>query len=137
MPYCIILILVFNQADDTLSKPAATEPFRSYNKEIIINGSVGLGFGIGSGVFFLLGNKAYENYKRSGSMKSASEYFNQSVAYDNARNICAVGAVFFLARAFYYQLKSARSGKTAGAGPALDIAMPEYAKLQLGFRRSL
>lgn len=136
MPYCILLVLLLNQTGDTLVNLSVAKP-RSYSKEIIVNATVGLGFGIGSGAFYLLGNKAYDNYKRSGSMKAANEYYNQTVMYDNARNVCFLGTVFFLARAVYYQFKNTRSDKTAGVRPTLDIEMPEYAKVQLGLRRSL
>jgi hypothetical protein len=136
MPFCILLIFALNQTGDTLVKPL-NEPVKSYNKEIIINAALGLGFGIGGGTFFMLGNKAYDNYKRSGSMESANKYFDQTVVYDNARNICAAGAIFFFARALYFQIKNNQAEKPVGLKPVFDLEMPAYAKIQIGLRKGI
>jgi len=120
-------------ADSAASSPRAPAP--NYTSRIIVNGAIGIGFGIGAFVLNSLGNKAYEDYKKSGTIQDAAENYDRAADYDNLRNICAVGATFFIVRALYYQLKSTKSQSEVEPALKLDLEGKADGSIQLCIKR--
>lgn len=110
---------------------------KNYSKQVLINGIIGLGFTVGAGVLHTMGNSAYEKYKESGTMKSAVENWDKVKLYDNIRNVCAIGALAFLSRAIYYQLKNITQTQSSSYRPVIDLRYAEQPKIIIGVNKIL
>jgi hypothetical protein len=137
MTHLLIFVFCFNTSADTLIQQANVVKPKSYTKQVLLNGFVGIGFGIGTGIFHTLGKKAYEDYIYSDSIRSSIENWDKTIRYDNLRNICAVGAVVFTLRALYYQLKHVKASKSAKHTPTFDFQYSYRNKLSLGIKTIL
>jgi hypothetical protein len=114
MTSLLIIILCLNLSDDSLIVQSNIKNAKkNYSKQILVNGLIGIGFGISTGIFYKKGADAFEDYKESTSARSALENWNKTMLYDNLRNICAVGTVIFTLRAVYYQIKNIKASKAA------------------------
>jgi hypothetical protein len=89
------------------------------------------------GIFYAKGNDAYEDYKNSQSMTAAIEAWDRVEASDAARNIFAVGAAVFLARAVYFQIKRASVSKKISLSPVIDVRYAYQPKLIIGLETNL
>lgn len=132
----LLIICIFaSSVNDSI---APVRPARvSYTKQVWINGLVFVGCAVGTGVFYSMGNSAYEEYKESETIKSALENYDKAQLYDNFRNVFAVGAVVFLARAVYYQIKNVKASKSYGFAPVIDIECTSCPKLIFGVQKNL
>jgi hypothetical protein len=135
MLYLLLVVFTFNQGDSLSAIPVPVR--KSYTSQVTINGIIGLGFGVGTSAFYFMGDKAYEHYRDSGSMKNANAYYNKAMTYDYARDLCAVGAIFFLARALYYQLKNARAKTVQGYKPSFDFNTVGFSKVKFGLKTGI
>jgi hypothetical protein len=57
--------------------------------------------------------------------------------YDNVRNVFAVGALVFVARAIYYQVKRAQVRRSVSISPVLDFQYANTPKIIVGLRKHL
>ncbi len=89
------------------------------------------------GVFHLKGNDAYHEYEAAENMNAAVEAWDKVRLYDNVRNVLAAGALVFVARAIYYQVKRARVRRSVSISPVLNIQYANTTKIVIGFRRHL
>jgi hypothetical protein len=137
MIYIIIFVFCTNTPVDSLILQTNISEKESYTKQILLNGIVGISFGIGTGVFYRMGNNAYDEYEKSTSTKSALDNWNKTKVYDNLRNVCAVGALFFTIRAVYYQLKNIKASKSTNFTPVLDFQYCCRNKWSLGLKKRL
>ena len=141
MVEALLICILLSSANDSLPQVESSAT-RSYSKQILINGIIGVGFTIGAGVFYTKGNGAYEEYEKSESMGSALENWDKVQLYDNVRNVCAIGALLFFGRALYYQLKnvkvsSSRSEPVNGLHLIIDIEYVHQPKLLIGMSKDL
>jgi len=110
---------------------------RKCGRQVLINSVVGFGCTIGMGVFYAKGSDAYEDYKSSETMQSAAEAWDRVKLNDTMRNVFAVGAVIFLARAVYYQIKRVRLEKSSAVLPVIGVRYAAQPKLLIGLQKSL
>lgn len=107
-------------------------PHPTYTKQVITNGIIGIGFTATATVFYMKGNDAYDTYLLSDSLVEATDNWQKVQTYDMVRNVCAIGAAIFLARAIYYQFKNIKAHRSAGVTPVLNIDGAYYSKVNLG-----
>lgn len=131
---CSILFLI-STTQDSVNSVAQME--RGYSRQVLVSTILGFGCTIGMGVFHLKGNDAYEEYEAAESMSSAVEAWDRVRLHDNVRNVFAAGAVFFVARAIYYQVKKARLRRSASISPVLDIQYTNTPKIIIGLKKHL
>lgn len=137
MAYILFITICINTSVDSIDSQIDIAEKESYTKQILLNGIVGIGFGIGTGIFYRKGNNAYDEYEKSTSTKSALDNWNKTKVYDNLRNVCAVGALFFTIRAVYYQLKNIKASKSTNFMPTLDFQYCYRNKWSLGLKKRL
>jgi hypothetical protein len=139
MVQCLLLILMINQGaiDNDSLAPSPAPAKKSYTSQILINGMIGLGFGAGAAVFHLKSGSSYDAYLKSDSLREATDYYNKTVFYDNLRNICAGGAVLFLAQALFYQLKSVRTKTASRPASEIDLGTCEKNKYYICLKRPI
>jgi len=137
MIYILFFTVCINTSVDSLGPQINIPEKERYTKQILLNGIVGISFGIGTGVFYRMGNNAYDEYEKSTSTKSALDNWNKTKVYDNLRNVCAVGALFFTIRAVYYQLKNIKASKSTNLMPTLDFQCCYRNKWSLGLKKRL
>jgi len=89
------------------------------------------------GICYSRGNDAYEDYKNSQSMSAAIEAWDRVKINDTARNVFAVGAVFFLTRAVYYQIKRASLSQLKALAPVLEMRYTCGPKMVIGLQKDL
>jgi hypothetical protein len=104
----------------------------AYTKQVIINGIIGVGFTATATVFYIKGNDAYDNYLLSDSLVEATAAWNKVQTYDTIRNVCAVGAALFLARALYYQFKNIKVYRSARITPILNFDAAYCSRINVG-----
>jgi hypothetical protein len=132
----LLLAMISQGALDSI--PLAPAPAKkSYTTQILVNGIIGLGFGAGAAAFHMKSGSSYDAYLKSDSLGEATNYYNKTVFYDNLRNMCAGGAVLFLAQALYYQLKSVRTKTVSGSAPVIDLGMCEKNKYFICFKQPI
>jgi hypothetical protein len=129
------MLLLISTTQDSVNSVAQIE--RGYSREVLVSTILGFSCTIGVGVFHLKGNDAYEAYEAAESMSSAVEAWDKVRLYDNVRNVFAAGALVFVARAIYYQVKKARRGRSASISPILDIQYANTPKIVIGLRKHL
>ncbi len=137
MAYILFFTICINTSVDSIHPQIDIPEKESYTKRILLNGIVGISFGIGTVIFYRKGNSAYDEYEKSTTTKSALENWNKTKVYDNLRNVCAVGALFFTIRAVYYQLKSIKASKSTSFMPTLDFQYCYRNKWSLGLKKRL
>lgn len=108
-----------------------------YSRQVLINSILGFTCTLGMGIFYAKGNDAYEDYKNSQSMSAAIEAWGRVKTSDAARNISAVGAAFFLARAVYFQIKRANVPEKTSLSPVIDVRYACQPKLIIGLQTNL
>ena len=108
-----------------------------YSRQVLINSILGFTCTLGMGIFYAKGNDAYEDYKNSQSMSAAIEAWDRVKTSDAARNISAVGAAFFLARAVYFQIKRANVPEKTSLSPVIDVRYACQPKLIIGLQTNL
>lgn len=134
MQFIVALALVSAPQDSNPNQ----EMLRSrYSRQVLVNAVLGFTCTIGMGIFYAKGNDAYEDYKSSQSINAAMEAWDRVKTNDTARNIFAVGAAFFLARAVYYQVKRAGVPKTTSFSPVIEVRYVYQPKIVLGLQRNL
>lgn len=135
MIYIIFILCTLETNADTMT--ITTPPVKSYTKQVIFNGILGVGFGVGSGIFYTKGNTAYNNYETSRTIQDAVEYWNETQLYDNLRNICVVGALVFLTRSLYFQTKQWKVNRSYGLKPVIDLQWSDNLTLSIGLTKQL
>jgi hypothetical protein len=108
-----------------------------YSRQVLINSILGFTCTLGMGVFYSRGSDAYEDYKNSESMSAAIAAWDRVKINDTARNVFAVGAVFFMARALYYQVKRASLSKSKTLAPVLEMRYTCGPKMLIGLQKDL
>ncbi len=136
MTLCVIILFCVNLSVDSLIQETPV-PRKNYTKQVLINGIIGIGFGIGAGVFYAKSNDVYEDYKKSTIMVDALDNWDKVRLYDGVRNVCAAGALIFIFRAVYYQLKNVKSSKSTSFVPVMDFQLTNNGKLILGIQKNL
>jgi hypothetical protein len=109
----------------------------AYSRQVLVNSILGFTCTLGMGIFHAKGNDAYEDYKNCQSISAAIEAWDRVQVNDTARNIFAVGAAFFLARAVYYQFKRANVPRATTFSPVIDVRYVYQPKFRIGLERSL
>ncbi len=134
----LILISTINIGIGDSLPTIQAEPAKSYAKQVLTNVLITAGFTVGTGIFYTLGNNAYEDYKESDDMKSALKNWDKTMFYDKARNICALGALLFLTRALYYQFKNVkRPSSSQGFEPVIDLRYTGQTEFIFGLTKKL
>lgn len=110
---------------------------RKYGRGVLVNSVLCFACTIGTGVFYVKGNNAYEDYKSSHSMRTAVEAWDRVRMNDTVRNVFVVGAVFFLTRAVYYQIKRVRLEKFSAVSPVIEVRYAAQPKLLIGLQKGL
>lgn len=131
---CTILLLL-STTQDSVNSAAQIE--RVYSRQVLISTILGFGCTIGTGVFHLKGNDAYKEYEDAESMNAAIEAWDKVQLYDNVRNVFAAGALIFVARAIYYQVRRSRVRRSVSISPILDFQYANRPKIIVGFRKHL
>ena len=131
---CVALALVA-VPQDSISDTEVIQ--QRYSRQVLINSILGFSCTIGMGIFYVKGNDAYNDYKSSQGMSTAIEAWDRVNGNDMARNVFAVGAAFFLARAVYYQIKRANVPKSASVTPVIEMDFSCRPKIQIGLQRNL
>jgi hypothetical protein len=135
MTALLVICIFASSVNDTI---APVRPTRvSYSKQVWINGLIFVGCAIGTGVFYRMGDSAYEEYQDSETIRSALENYDKAQLYDNIRNLFAVGAVVFLSRAVYYQIKNVKASKSYSYTPVIEIECTCHPKLVFGIQKDL
>lgn len=134
MQLCMVLLLISTTQDSVNS---VAEIQRGYSRQVLINSILGFTCTLGMGIFYAKGNDAYEDYKDSQSMSTATEAWDRVKTSDAARNIFAVGAAFFLARAVYFQIKRANVPEKTSLSPIIDVRYACQPKLIIGLQTNL
>ncbi len=133
----IQLFVVLTLVTASQQNPSDIEAMqRKYGRQVLVNSVLGFACTIGMGVFHVKGNDAYEEYKDCQSVQSAAEAWDRVVFNDTARNVFAVGAVFFLTRAAYYHIKRIRH-KSSSVSAVFDVQYVCGPKMSVGFRKDL
>jgi hypothetical protein len=135
MMQLIVALALISASQDSM--PSREMIQSRYSRQVLVNSILGFTCTIGMGIFYAKGNDAYEDYKNSQSMSGAIEAWDRVRTNDTARNIFAVGAAFFLARAVYCQIKRANVPKTSSFSPVIDVRCAYQPKLIIGLQRSL
>lgn len=135
MHMLLVFLVCTGEATNDSVAPAPPLPAPNYTSRMIVNGAIGTGFAIGAFVLNSLGNKAYDEYKTSGTLQDAAENYDRAADYDNLRNICAVGAGFFIARALYYQLKKINRQNEISPALKLDLQGKADGTIQVCIKR--
>ena len=135
MTQLIVALALVSAAQDSIPSPEALRS--KYSRQVLINSVLGFTCTIGMGIFHAKGNDAYEDYKNSQSINAAIQAWDRVKTNDTARNIFAVGAAFFLARAIYYQVKRASVPKATSFSPVIEVHYAYQPKIVLGLQRSL
>ncbi|MCX7995643.1 MAG: hypothetical protein N3A65_07740 [candidate division WOR-3 bacterium] len=102
---------------------------KNYTKIILINAGVSLGLGIGAYYCSSTADNAYEEYKKASTMEETIEQWNKVVLCDKLKFVLGTGAVFFLGRSVYYQLKNVREQRLGGVMPVIDLKLARNGKL--------
>jgi hypothetical protein len=110
---------------------------KKYGQRVLVNSILCFACTISTGVFYVKGNNAYEDYKSSHSMRTAVEAWDRVRMNDTVRNVFAVGAVFFLTRAVYYQIKRVRLEKSSAVSPVIEVRYAAQPKLLIGLQKDL
>jgi hypothetical protein len=105
---------------------------QEYKKQIAINGLLGIGFTAMSGIYWKKGNEAYDNYQNSMTTADAVHYWEQTQSYDRIRNICGLGALFFVGRTIYYYARFMDTGKQLSNVPSLDLRCSYRGSVSIG-----
>jgi hypothetical protein len=131
----LVALMLVSAATDTTS---ATDRFgEGHSREVLISTLIGVACIGGMAVYHMKANDAYDAYLESETMSSALEEWDRVRRYDNIRNILAIGAVAFVARAVYYQLKPTVQRSSTGIKPLIDFQYARNSKLILGLEKSL
>lgn len=131
----IVALALVSAAQDSI--PSREILQSRYSRQVLINSVLGFTCTVGMGIFYAKGNDAYEDYKNSQSINAAIEAWDRVKTNDTARNIFAVGAAFFLARAVYYQVKRASIPKANSFSPVIELHYAHRPKIVVGLQRSL
>jgi hypothetical protein len=131
---CTILLLL-STTQDSVNSVVQIE--QGYSRQVLISTILGFGCTVGTGIFHLKGNDAYAEYEAAENMNSAIEAWDKVQLYDNVRNVFAVGALVFVARAIYYQVKRARVRRSVSISPVLDFQYANTPKIIVGLRKHL
>ena len=131
----IVALALVSAPQDSISSREILQS--KYSRQVLVNAVMGFTCTIGMGIFYAKGNDAYEDYKNSQSINAAMEAWDRVKTNDTARNIFAVGAAFFLARAVYYQIKRTSVPKTTSFSPVIEVHYAYQPKIVLGLQRKL
>ena len=129
------ILLLISTTQDSVNNVVQIE--RGYSRQVLISTILGFGCTIGMGVFHLKCNDAYQEYEAAESMSSAVEAWDRVQLYDNVRNVFAAGALVFVARAIYYQVKKARLQRSASISPVFNMQFANTPKIVIGFKKHL
>ena len=135
MQYIIFILCINASMDSLMQEPLA--PKKSYTNQVLINGIIGMSLGVGTGIFYTMGNKAYDEYKESMTMQSALDNWEKVRLFDNIRNVCAVGALAFILRAVYYQFKNIKSSQSESLTPVINLHYANCKKWVVGIQKRL
>lgn len=130
----VALTLVSATSDTVIGMDRVND---DYSRKVLLNTLLGATCIGGMAVCHLKANDAYDAYQTSESMSSALEAWDTVRRYDNIRNVFAIGAVVFLARAVYYQLKQQAPRASTGIKPLIDFQYTGNSKVILGIEKSL
>lgn len=128
MPSILLIMLCVLNTQDPIQVPFQAKR-QEYKREIAINGLLSIGLSTLSGIYWKKGNDAYDNYQQSMTSADALHYWEQTQTYDRIRNVCGIGALFFIGRTIYYYAKLMDAGKRVGSIPDLDFRYTEQGSL--------
>jgi len=131
----LVALTLVSAASDTVSNTDGVNS--DHSRKVLINTLLGVTCIGGMAVCHLKANDAYDAYQESETMSSALEAWGRVQRYDNIRNVLAIGAVVFVARAVYYQLKDAGPRSSTGVSPVIDFRYTRNPKVVLGVEKSL
>ncbi|MDH4211308.1 MAG: hypothetical protein OEV79_07650 [candidate division WOR-3 bacterium] len=130
----LVLTLVSTTPDSSIDIPRMSS---SYSRKVLVSTLVGAACIGGIAIFHVRANDAYAEYQSSESMSSAIESWDKVQRYDNIRNAFGVGAVVFIARAIYYQIKRSKLYQSSHLLPMLDLRYAGNSKMVVGIKRDL
>lgn len=131
----IVALVLISASEDSV--PSREMIQSKYSRQVLVNSILGFTCTLGMGIFYAKGNDAYEDYKNSQNMNTAIEAWDRVKTNDAARNIFAVGAAFFLARAVYFQIKRANVPEKTSLSPVIDVRYACQPKLIIGLQTNL
>ena len=131
---CVTLTLMSASLD---SMPDLEMMRTRYSRHVLINSILGFTCTLGVGFFYVRGSDAYEDYRTSQSMSAAIEAWDRVKISDTARNLCAVGAVFFFTRAVYYQVRRASLSRSKVFTPVFEMHYTYGPKMIIGLQKDL
>ncbi len=135
MTYMLLALTLASAASDSVIDIPRLES--RYSRKVLINTLLGAACVGGMAIFHMKANDAYDEYQASESMSSALESWDRVERYDNIRNVFAVGAVVFVTRAIYYQIKKAKLIRSAHIVPLIDLRYAGNSKMVFGIKKSL
>jgi hypothetical protein len=130
----LVLTLVSTTPDSSID---VTRMSSSYSRKVLVSTLLGAACVGGMAIFHVRANDAYDEYQSSESMSSAIESWDKVQRYDNIRNAFGVGAVIFITRAIYYQIKRSKLYRSSHILPMLDLRYAGNSKMMVGIKRNL
>ncbi len=133
---CVLLVLtlVSTTPDSSIDVPRMSS---RYSRKVLVSTLLGAACIGGMAIFHVKANDAYDEYQASESMSSAIESWDKVQRYDNIRNAFGVGAVIFIARAIYYQVRRSKLYQSSHILPMLDLRYAGSSKMVVGIKRNL
>ncbi|MBN2620676.1 hypothetical protein JXB22_06240 [candidate division WOR-3 bacterium] len=131
----IILILVCSTSTPDSIPGSSHFQQQLYKKQIAVNGLLSVGLIATAGIYWEKGNNAYDRYQNSATTTDALHYWEQMEKYDRIRNVCALGALFFIGRTIYYYAKLMDSNRTVGSLPSLDLQYTHTGTISFGLTK--
>ena len=133
----LALAIISTTPDSTISAVDIPQMSSKYSRQVLISTLVGAACIGGMAVFHLRANDAYSEYQAAESMSTAIETWGRVQRYDNIRNAFGVGAVLFIARAIYYQVKRSKLYQSSHILRMLDLRYAGNSKMAVGIKRNL
>ncbi|UCD20183.1 MAG: hypothetical protein JSU64_03330 [candidate division WOR-3 bacterium] len=128
----VSIILVSATADTTVT---GDEVAHDHSRKVLVSTLIGSACIGAMGICHLKANDAYDAYLGSETMSSALEEWDRVRHYDNMRNILAIGAVVFIARAVYYQFRQNSVERSTNFRPRVDLQYACNSRVIVGFEK--
>ncbi len=128
----VSIILVSVMADTTVT---GDKVVKDHSRKVLVSTLIGSACIGVMGICHLKANNAYDAYLGSETMSSALEEWDRVRHYDNMRNIFAIGAVVFIARAVYYQFRQGSIKRSSNFRPRVDLQYACNSRVVVGVEK--
>jgi hypothetical protein len=133
MTHLLVTMFLMVTATDNVTDTSRIKS--RYSRKVLVSTLLGAACIGGTAIFHAKASDAYDEYLSSDDMGSAVASWNKVQQYDNVRNVFAIGAVVFVARAIYYQIKKSAANRSAKLVPVIDLRYAGNSKVLVGLKR--